>query len=81
MSAKLIKFSGMCVCNACNVPCVLYDGYLHAEAYAEIGDAVLPRIPCRKYHSVYAAAPKAAGDDYPVQIVQHLITAGFGERL
>ena len=24
---------------------------------------------------------EAAGDDYPVQIVQHLITAGFGERL
>ena len=61
--------------------CVLYDGYLHAEAYAEIGNAVFSRILCRKYHSVNAAAPEAAGDDYPVQIVQHLITAGFGERL
>ena len=77
----LAELAGICVRKAADVAREFDDGYLHAEAYTEIGDVVLPRIPCRKYHSVYATAPEAAGDDYPVQIVQHLITAGFGERL
>ena len=68
-----VELSRVGVLKSADVPCYLYDGYLHAEAYTEKRQFMLPRVPDSRDLAFNSPVAEAAGDEKAVDV--------FKERL